>query len=128
MTETEEVLDAIKQFLILAKDNPGKCKNFEFKELGLVLNVSTRPLMIELTEDVISKVKDNEEFFKTKIQKALLDYGNYEKQALITYYCFVYKIFMSRRYCYRTGSGLRNINLKHFCDVFDLRRGTLFAR
>lgn len=128
MVEKEEHLDALKQILIWAKDNLGKCKNFEFEDYGLVLNVNPRPFTRELTDDVIKKVNDNEELFKTKIQNALLHYGNYEKQAFITYYCFVYKILKSRRYRYRTGSGSRDISLNYFCDVFNLRRRTLFDR
>ena len=128
MVEKEEHLDALKQILIWAKDNLGKCKNFEFEDYGLVLNVNPRPFTRELTDDVIKKVNDNEELFKTKIQNALLHYGNYEKQAFITYYCFVYKILKSRRYSYRTGSGFRIISLNYFCDVFNLRRRTLFDR
>lgn len=126
MVEINE--DAIKQFLIWAKDNPGRSKIFVFEEYSLVLNVSTEAYTRELTDDVIKKVNDNEELFKTKIQNALLHYGNYEKQALITYYCFVYKILKSRRYRYRTGSGSRDISLKYFCDVFNQSRVTLFAR
>ena len=126
MVEINE--DAIKQFFKWVKENPGKSKNFVFEEYGLVLNVSTRSYTRELTKDVIRKVNDNKELFKTKIQNALLDEGNFEKRALITYYCFVYKILSSRRYCYRTGSAFRIITLKHFCDVFGHRRGTLFAR
>ena len=126
MVEINE--STIKQFFKWAKENPGKSKNFVFEEYGLVLNVSTRSYTRELTKDVIRKVNDNKELFKTKIQNALLHYGNYEKQALITYYCFVYKILKSRRYRYRTGSGSRDISLNYFCDVFNQSRVTLFAR
>ena len=68
MVEKEEHLDALKQILIWAKDNLGKCKNFEFEDYGLVLNLMTLSRRLMITKSC-SKLKFKMRYSTTGITK-----------------------------------------------------------
>ena len=81
------------------------CFEYKCADFVIQLNVSSmKPLNPILTQEIIERVKENEERYRKEVEDAL---EVSSKSARLTYFCIIYKILESCQYNYKEGANSR---------------------